>query len=599
MPRIPDETVEQIASANDIVEVISGYFPLKRAGSAFKALCPFHSEKTPSFTVNPQRQTFHCFGCGAGGSVFRFVMLYENLEFPAAVKRLAERVGIRIVEEALSPEDARKVSMRRRLLALHAEAADWFHHLLLKTAAGKPARDYLRRRGLNSQIAEAWKIGFAPNSFEAFTAWALGSGYGEREIAESGLVKLRNEEDPAGGFYDRFRNRVMFAICNDYGEVIGFSGRTLESDPKAAKYLNSPETMLFHKGKILFGLHKAKRALIEKNSAIVCEGQLDLITAFESGIENVIAPQGTAFTGQQARILKRYVEEVVLCFDADTAGQKAAERSLPALLDNSLFVRVAEMPEGHDPDSLIRERGSDAFRRQIDSARDFFDAMIDRNASGPDFATPRGKLQFARKMAESISLISDVVMRDAVINKMSGRLELSPDDLRKLLREPRRTRGEGEDQARVELLPSLTPTIRLLCLLALRHCGANQWMREQPWDDVLAEDPESGFLQMLLRSEFEPENDHSIGRLAATLSANEESLISALLLDPLPEKPETVLADCWAEIQRRGIRRRQTAIAAKLRQTDLSMDEIVALQKETLDLQQRLNDIARPLPATL
>ncbi|MGZ4967089.1 MAG: DNA primase, partial [Chthoniobacterales bacterium] len=274
MGTIPNNTIEQIAAANDIVEVIGSYFPLKRAGASYKALCPFHQEKTPSFNVSPQRQSFHCFGCGAGGSVFRFVMDYEHLDFPSAVKKLAARVGITVIEErSFSASDDRQHETRKTLLQLHAEAAEWFHENLMKRDWAKPARDYLKNRGIDKEIARNWQIGFAPDSWDAFLNWALEHGYRRAEIAQSGLVKPRDENRPDGEVYDRFRGRIIFPIHNDVGEVIAFSGRVLDKESEGAKYLNSPETPLFRKGRILFGLHKTKRPLIEANSAIVCEGQ--------------------------------------------------------------------------------------------------------------------------------------------------------------------------------------------------------------------------------------------------------------------------------------------------------------------------------------
>src|SRR5881397_2757599 len=358
---IPSETIEQIAAANDIVEMIGSYFPLKRAGTNFKALCPFHQEKTPSFTVSPSRQTFHCFGCGTGGSVFRFVMDDEHTDFPSAVRKLAARAGITVVEKSrgrAADDEERQRELRQRLLKLHAEAAQWFYENLIKREIGEPARKYLKQRGITLEIANRWQLGYAPEEWDAFGSWARARGYDVRDLIASGLVKVKDDSDSTGSqrsvsaqaaahataSYDRFRGRIMFPICNDVGEVIAFSGRLLQNEEGAAKYLNSPETALFRKGSVLFGLDKSKRALIEADCAVVCEGQLDLISLFESGITNVVAPQGTAFTEGQARILKRFVNEVVLCFDADAAGQKAAERSLEPLLENNLVVRVAEMP---------------------------------------------------------------------------------------------------------------------------------------------------------------------------------------------------------------------------------------------------------------
>src|ERR1700756_1905228 len=426
MGTIPSETIEQIAAANDIVEVIGSYFPLKRAGANFKALCPFHQEKTPSFMVSPSRQTFHCFGCGAGGSVFRFVMDYEHTDFPSAVRKLAARVGITVVEKRGAADEDRQHETRRTLLKLHGEAAEWFQENLIKKQVGEPARKYLKQRGITGEIAKRWQLGYAPDEWDAFGSWARGQGYDARELVASGLVKTKDDDQTSNlnprTSYDRFRGRIMFPICNDVGEVIAFSGRLLEADPQAAKYVNSPETPLFQKGRVLFGLHKTKRALIDANCAIVCEGQLDLISLFEAGIKNVVAPQGTAFTEYQARILKRFVNEVVLCFDADAAGAKAAERSLDALLQNDFVVRVIELPPGEDPDSLVRREGKQQFEKRVAKARDFFDYWIDREIASVDLGSMGAKMEAARRLASTVSRVHNPILRGEVVNKASARI---------------------------------------------------------------------------------------------------------------------------------------------------------------------------------
>src|SRR6188768_572156 len=242
MGTIPSQTIEQIAAANDIVEVIGSYFPLKRAGVNFKALCPFHQERTPSFLVSPSRQTFHCFGCGAGGSVFRFVMEYEHVDFPAAVRKLATRAGIAIVEERGAPDEDRQNETRRKLLKLHSEAAEWFHENLTKREIGEPARKYLKQRGITAEIAKRWQLGYAPDEWDAFGRWARGQGYDARELVASGLIKTKDDEQTSDlnlqASYDRFRGRIIFPICNREGEVIAFSGRLLKEQEGAAKYLN-------------------------------------------------------------------------------------------------------------------------------------------------------------------------------------------------------------------------------------------------------------------------------------------------------------------------------------------------------------------------
>jgi DNA primase len=618
MGKIPEETIEQIAAANDIVEVIGGYIPLKRAGANFRALCPFHQEKSPSFNVSPSRQSYHCFGCGAGGSVFRFVMTYESIDFPSAVRKLAERAGIQIVEAEFSAEEDQRSRLRRRLLDLHLRAADWFHQNLLKTAAAKGARDYLKSRGVNSEIAKTWKIGYAPDSWDALGNWAAGQSFTREELIASGLVSIsdsgnrkpesenlraspESESYPKSEIrnpksYDRFRDRVMFPICNESGEVIAFSGRVLQADAKAAKYVNSPETPLFTKGNVLFGLHKSKRAMLDKGFAIVCEGQLDLITAFEAGVQNVIAPQGTAFTEKQTRILKRYVEEVVLCFDSDSAGQKATERSLAALLAENMTVRVAEMPPGHDPDSLIRNEGAEAFAAQIAKAKDFFDFQIDRSAGTPQFATARGKMQFAQKMAESASRITDAVMKESVIHKVCTRLEISANDFRVLLGRIRKNApAVSDDDAPMAVAPpKLSPALSLLCLLCLRDTAARAWMLARPWKQTLSNTPDAELLIKILENEIQPDDAQTVTAFMSRLGAGEESLVSALLVDKLPENPQIVVQDCWTDLQRREIKRRQEVIRELLRKPDLPMEEVAKLQKEILDLQLGLTHITRP-----
>jgi len=603
VPRLADTTIDQINTANDIVEVVSGYFPLKRAGAVWKALCPFHQEKTPSFTVNPGRQIFKCFGCGAGGGPIRFVMQYENLDFLSAARKLAERAGIRIEEGMLSAEDEAKVSMRRRLLALHAEAADFFHQRLMKYPSAQPARDYLRSRGIGSEVAKSWKLGYAADDWEVFGDFARARGYSAEEIVRSGLVKVRAEEEPEIAnpqsvirnpqFYDRFRDRVMFPICNDTGEVIAFSGRVLQPDAKAAKYVNSPETILFTKGKVLFGLHRSKRALIDKGSAIVCEGQLDLITAFEAGVQNVVAPQGTAFTEMQARKLKQYCEEVVLCFDADAAGEKAAERSLAALLATNVAVRVATMPAGEDPDSMIRGKGADAFRERIAAAKDYFDFVLDREAAKPEFATPRGRVVAARKLAGAISLVTDAVLRATIVNKTAMRLEMAPEEFARMLSAQKSEGPEAftmpDDVARpIEL----DPTLRLLCTVALRDETARAWLLDESWTDVLDDEPNGELLAKILAADFQPEDPSSVGMFLTTLSAAEEATAADLLADKMPANPQLVTADAWRELDWRRVKRRLDACEARLRQPGLEPEQEMRLLMEIRDLKAHAVDLA-------
>ena len=614
MGTIPSETIEQIAAANDIVEVIGSYFPLKRAGANFKALCPFHQEKTPSFIVSPSRQTFHCFGCGAGGSVFRFVMDYEHIDFPSAVRKLGARAGITVVEKSRTSgadDEERQGELRRRLLKLHAEAAQWFHENLIKREVGDSARKYLRARGITVQVAKGWQLGYAPDEWNAFGSWARERGYDLRDLIASGLIKTKEESDApnamrtahATASYDRFRGRIMFPICNDVGEVIAFSGRLLQNEQGAAKYLNSPETALFRKGSVLFGLHKSKRGLIEANCAVVCEGQLDLISLFEAGITNVVAPQGTAFTDSQARILKRFVSEVVLCFDADTAGQKAAERSLDALLQNDLVVRVAEMPAGEDPDSLVRREGKEVFEKRITGARDFFDYWIERETTDADLGSLGAKVQVARRLAETVSRVRDPLMRGEVVSKVSARLGVPAQDFEALVSKQGGHEAAfgrerpSETHAAGTMAPAPRHDIAMLCLLALQDETARDFLCQQNWREILAHVPDAEILGRILESDLRPGDAASLNAFMVTLSPAEERLVSSWLLRKMPENAGAMVEPWWLGIRQTVLRRQLDVATNRIKLPELSAGDIVNLQKQILDLQEQLHELSQPAGA--
>jgi DNA primase len=615
MGTIPSEIIEQIAAANDIAEVIGSYFPLKRAGANFKALCPFHQEKTPSFMVSPSRQTFHCFGCGAGGSVFRFVMDYEHVDFPSAVRKLAAHAGITIVEKGggrAASDEERQRELRHRLLKLHAEAAQWFHENLTKKEVGDAARKYLRARGIAVEIAKRWQLGYAPDEWDAFGSWARARDYDMRDLIASGLIKVKDENDSTASgrsgsaqriaktSYDRFRGRIMFPICNDVGEVIAFSGRLLQDAEGAAKYLNSPETALFRKGSVLFGLDKSKRALIEADCAVVCEGQLDLISLFEAGITNVVAPQGTAFTEGQARILKRFVNEVVLCFDADTAGQKAAERSLDALLQNDLIVRVAEMPMGEDPDSLVRREGKEAFERRIAGARDFFDYWIERETANVDLASFGPKIQLARRFAETVSRVRDPVMRGEVMTKVSARLGVPAQDFQALVFRQRGTetllpRNQSPDSERTgAMTPAPRHDISMLCVLALGDEMAREFLRQQNWRETLAQVPDGEILVRILESDLRPGDAASLNAFMVTLSPADERLVSSWLLQKVPVNAGAMVEKWWLGIRQSVLRRQLSVATNQIKLPELSTGDIINLQKQILDLQEQLHELSQP-----
>jgi DNA primase len=419
-------TLEQVRAANDIVDVIGSYLPLKRAGANFVALCPFHREKTPSFNVNPHRQIFHCFGCHKGGDIFTFVQELESVDFPEAVRRLAERGRVPLEYEKGSGEGKAR-HLKETLLQIHEQITQRWQAALTGDPAGQVARDYLSRRKVSGEAIKLFRLGYAPDLWDDTVNWARSKGHDLEAVEKAGLV-LRKEE--TGGYYDRFRGRLMFPICDEQGRVIGFSGRVLSGDEKAAKYVNSPETPIFSKSKTFYGIDKSRRALLEAGQAIVCEGQLDLIACYMAGVQNVVAPQGTAFTAEHARIIKRYVDEVVLCFDSDEAGQNAAVRSLDHLLASGLAVRVAVMPAPHDPDSFIGELGAAAFQALLAGAKGFFDYYLERLCAANPPGTDKGRLAVLRGMAEAVLKTGNRVLIDAHAQKTALRLGVSPDAVR-------------------------------------------------------------------------------------------------------------------------------------------------------------------------
>jgi DNA primase len=596
MPRIAQETVEQVAAASDIVAVVSTYFPLKRAGTEFRAICPFHQEKTPSFYVNPSKQSYYCHGCGAGGAVFQFLMQYENIDFPESVRRLASRAGITIVEAELTAEEETKQSLRKRLLRLHFEVTAWFHSNLLRTKAAAHARAYLKDRGINIETAKRWQIGYAPNTWDSLVQWATAAGFVKGELIERRLVKLREEGNPRSRPYDRFRDRLMFPIHNDFGEVVAFSGRILDPKAKGGKYVNSPETPLFSKGNLLFGLHQSKRFLANARQAIVLEGQLDLITTFEAGIQNVVAPQGTSLTARHAALLRRFADEVVLFFDADAAGQKAAERALEVLFGAGLQVRIGQMPAGEDPDSLIRKSGSDAFRERVESAEDFFDFQINRNLSAAESKTTAGRVAFARKMSQFISVVPDLVVRDTLISRLASRLKIPRETLQQMvLLSSKQTQGRSlEEDVAAPQAPMPRHKLAVICKAALVVPDLLRQIRQQPWKSILQHVDGTELISKIFESALDPREPASIASFFGGLPKSEAAILSLLLAkEGLNEEMGQLY---WTQLAAGELQRRKRQIETVLR---LAGDDLPAQQqaneelKEILDLESRFTDISR------
>ncbi|MEW6160944.1 MAG: DNA primase [Verrucomicrobiota bacterium] len=595
-------TLEQVRAASDIVDVIGAVLPLKRAGANFLALCPFHKEKTPSFNINPHRQIFHCFGCHKGGDVFGFIMAYENLDFPEAVRRLAERAKIPLEVEREGSGETRQI--KETLLQIHEQIAVRWQSALQNDAAGEIARAYLKKRGVSAEAVKLFRLGFAPESWDDTVNWAVSKGFDLKTVEQAGLII--GKENPAGGirYYDRFRGRLIFPICDEQGRVIGFSGRILSGDEKAAKYVNSPETPIFTKGKVFFGLDKSKRAILDAGFAVICEGQLDLIACYMAGVQNVVAPQGTAFTADHARILRRYVEEVVLCFDSDAAGQDAAVRVLDSLLASGLAIRVAVVPAPDDPDSYIKQFGGAAFKEVIDRAEGFFDYYLKRLCATHDTRTDKGRLTVLNRMAEAVHKTGNVVLADTYAQKTALRLGVSPDSARiefkKAAARPQpASREQGDAMTEPESSAAERPSTQEFWLLKLL------FLRDVNWDWITAHlDPAwivhgatRNIVTLALRHSAQQEI--APGPLLVELKESAEaSLLTEALAEnrPIPN-PMQQLQDLVLKLRNLAIDRQLMELLQRASHPDTSDTERLKLLQQQQILRTRKKSPLQPLAA--
>ncbi len=585
-------TREQIRAASDIVDVIGSYLPLKKNGANFTALCPFHKEKTPSFNVNPHKQIFHCFGCHKGGDVFTFVKEYENIGFMDAVRRLAERAKIPLEFEN-TPGAQESRHLKDQLLDIHEQLTTRWQNCLANEAAGQSARNYLAQRGVSADAIKLFRIGAAPELWDDTVNWAKSKNFPLEIVEQAGLI-IKKEE--TGRHYDRFRGRLMFPICDEQGRIIAFSGRVLPGDESPAKYVNSPETPIFTKSKIFYGLDKSKRAILDAGYAIVCEGQLDLIACYMAGVQNIVAPQGTAFTDQHARILKRYCNEVVLCFDSDNAGQNAIVRSLDHLLAAELAVRVAVVPAPHDPDSFIKANGGEAFNELIENAAGFFDYYLNRLCATNDIASDKGRLAVLRGMAEALHKTGNSVLLDTHAQKTALRLGVPPESVRVEFKKnpapPSVRRASEEDsfesaEPETKIAPPTPIELHLLKLLLLHDelVATAALNLEANW--ILH--PHIRQIVDLRFAAQEHETWHTLAEfLDSCESAEQRRLITeAVTEDRKIPNPETQLADMALKLRNQFYDRQIGALTQKISQPQLPDDEKMALLREQMKLKEQ------------
>ncbi|HTL44020.1 MAG TPA: DNA primase [Vicinamibacterales bacterium] len=427
MPLFPSAFVDDLKSHVDIVQVVQERVQLRKMGATWKGLCPFHGEKTPSFHVNGEKGFFHCFGCGVGGDVIKFVELYDKVAFPEAIRTLAARAGLQVPEQEDARQDGESQREREALLKIHEVAAVWFREQLA-TPAGAAARRVINDRALSASLVEQLGIGYAPAS-GGLRARLAKEGFSEALLVKSGLV----QQPESGQLRDRFRNRFMIPIMRDNGAIVAFGGRAMDAGQQP-KYLNSPETAIYVKGRTLYGLNWSKSAISRAKYAVLVEGYFDWAQAFQGGITNVVASSGTALTTSQAKLLRRFAGKIVLSFDPDAAGQGAAARSSELLVTEGFQVNVAVLPPGDDPDNFIRKRGAAAYQDQLKSSRPYLDFLLDRTAAAGDLSSDEGRRAFLSGMLAVAARIPDAAARDQFADRIAHKARITEEVVRAEIR---------------------------------------------------------------------------------------------------------------------------------------------------------------------
>lgn len=526
--KFPQTFIDEVRSAADIVTVISDTIALRKAGNSYKGLCPFHGEKTPSFNVMRERGFFHCFGCGVGGDVFKFVELQEKVNFQEAVRILAARFGIPIPELEATGEQRESAAEREALVKIHELALAYFREQLASPAGAK-WRDYLlKERGLKQETIDQLQIGWAPPSRDALRTRLLKEGFKPLQLVTSGLVSRRDD----GTEIDRFRNRLMIPIARDTGTVIAFGGRALEADQQP-KYLNSPETPIYTKSRTLYGLNLTKHHLRKGNFALIVEGYFDFAQVHQAGGFPVIATCGTALTSQQAQMLRRFAAKAVLCYDADRAGQAAAERSSELLVSEGFDVNVVQLPGGEDPDTFIQKQGRDAFFAQLKKSRPYLEYLLDRAAAEHDVTKDDSRREFLRRMLGVASRIPDPAVRDQFADRLAHKARVTEAVVRA---EIRKAAAERKTELPAERVPTLQGHIRkaekgLIWTLVHHPAEALQALRGLESDDLKGLSTENLLRtarDLKIRAEDVP------AALMERLSTQEAELLASVAAEPSP-----------------------------------------------------------------
>jgi DNA primase len=596
LSRIPEALIQQVLDSADIVDLVSEYLTLKKAGAHYKGLCPFHQEKTPSFTVNPSMQIFKCFGCGKGGNAVGFLMETEGLAFPQAVRQLAQRVGVEIPDER-DTRDPAQVSIEERVTAITRAALEFYRNNFQREIHQDTAiARYVEDRKVPSELHENFRLGWSSEAWQEFTHHGQDLGFTDHELVESGLV-LRSEKN--GRLYDRYRGRLIFPIRNVSGAPIGFGGRIIRKDDDQPKYINSPETSIYHKGRSLYGLYEAKNSIRLKKTAVLVEGYMDLISLHAAGIKHVAASLGTALTQSQAILLRRFAERVIFLYDGDAAGQKAMARGASVLLSAGLDLRVCQLPEGMDPDDVIQAEGSEVMADRLDAALPYFQYRIQRFKKTEDQSTPAEYREFVQGMASDASEVDDLISRHqlfAQISRASGlpahEIQVLADDSKKR----QRRQADLESRRKVEHAPVDLLDLDLLNreqkreLQLFRLFVRNPKCRDRITEELDLEQVHfplfrEAFVQAF-RAHLGDGSVESWVHACDNLQIRDLAL-KAIVDDPLPGD-EQEMTDLMDRLGESLIRQRLREIQALQRNPDLDEKEIRRLLMEFDDLRKQL-----------
>ena len=579
---IPESVIEQVRDRADIVEIISGYITLKKAGSNFKALCPFHHEKSSSFMVSPQKQIFHCFGCGEGGNVFSFLMKIDRMTFPETVEFLADRLGISIPQ----PQKGLASSTSgQEIYEANSLAARYYHDLLVRSPATASVQQYLRQRGVSAETVKKFQLGFAPDQWEGLIVFAKTNRVSTTTLAKAGLALQR---EGGGGYYDRFRNRLMFPIFDIRDRVIAFGGRVLEEEG-TPKYLNSPETEVYQKGRQLYGLSWAKESIKEKDAVILVEGYMDLIALYQAEIEFVVASCGTALTVDQIRILKRFTHRVIVVYDGDQAGQMASLRGLDLLLEEGCQVRLMDLPQGKDPDDFVRNEGAAAFRQKIQQAKDLLEYKLGLLLREKDIQNPHEKTHVAKEMLATIRHIPSPVLRGEYLKQLAEKIHVREENLWSELNRFSQTRTEEVKQVK-----SQPPRISLAEKWLIRLVFEQPDFLEVIQQELRVEDFENEQARGLMEKIFDGSVDpQQMSQWLSGLQNSESARFFSAILseeDAIIE-PEKSLRDCirWLKQNRsrKQLGKLQQEIASAPTNQNDKLDQLLVEYQQALRIHQQ------------